>query len=155
MDFVVSKVAMSICALLVAAVLGNIYGDGAFRDVRGELEGVAMDLIAVASAPLDARTECTASWEVPYLSAGEEVSVVVSAESIRVFTSSVVVMIATPFAMHTWSWDGSPLNDSLVAELDGRAPKTTASSRGTITIAATEITVGNEPELMVFAHPDG
>lgn len=155
MDFVVSKVAMSICALLVAAVLGNIYGDGAFRDVRGELEGVAMDLIAVASAPLDARTECTASWEVPYLSAGEEVSVAVSAEWIRVFTSSVVVMIATPFAMHTWSWDGSPLNDSLVAELDGRAPKTTASSRGTITIAAMEITMGNETELMVFAHPEG
>ena len=155
MDFVVSKVAMSICALLVAAVLGNIYGDGAFRDVRGELAGVAMDLIAVASAPLDARTECTASWEVPYLSAGERVSVVVSAEFIRVFTSSVVVMIATPFAMHTWSWDGSPLNDSLVAELDGRAPKTTASSRGTITIAAMEITMGNETELMVFAHPEG
>lgn len=155
MDFVVSKVALSICALLVAAVLGNIYGDGAFRDVRGELEGVAMDLIAVASAPLDARTECTASWEVPYLSAGEDVSVAVSAESIRVFTSSVVVMIATPFAMHTWSWDGSPLNDSLVTELDGRAPKTTASSRGTITIAAMEITMGNETELMVFAHPEG
>jgi hypothetical protein len=64
-------------------------------------------------------------------------------------------MIATPFAIHTWSWDGSPLNDSLVAELDGGAPKTNASSRGTITIVATEIAVGNEPELMVFAHPGG
>lgn len=155
MDFVVSKVALSICALLVAAVLGNIYGDGAFRDVRGELESVARDLIAIASAPLDARTECTASWEVPCLSAGEEVSVIVSAESVRVFTSSAIVMIATPFAMHTWSWDGSPLNDSLMAELDGRASKTTASSHGTITIVATEITVGNDPELMVFAHPGG
>lgn len=152
MDFVVSKVALSICALLVAGVLGSLYGDGALRDVRGELEGVARDFLSVASAALDAREECLASWEVPRLSGGEMVSVALSMDHVRVSTSLALFMIAAPFAMHTWSWNGTSVNESAVAELDASAPGVAASSGGVITVRTMIVDVGNDRELMVFVQ---
>jgi hypothetical protein len=152
MDFVVSKVALSICALLVVAVLGNVYGQGAFRDIKRELEGVAMDLVSTTSAMFEALTECQMSWDAPRLAAGEEISVEVSQGSIRVSTDSSSATIATPLVIHTWRWDGLPLDIVIVQNLDADTPPTVVRSDGTIILSTSLIPVGTELQLMVFAH---
>jgi len=152
LDFVVSKVALSICALLVVAVLGNVYGPGAFRDLEHELEGVAMDLVSTASAMFDALAESQLSWDAPRLSAGEEISVEVSEGFVRVSSGPSSTAVATPFLIHAWRWDGSPLDEVLVQGLDADTPSTVVRSDGSMTLSTSLVPVGTELELMVFAH---
>ena len=70
MDFVVSKLAMAVCALLVVSALGGVFESGFLFSEVDELESILRDLCATMEGAVLSGCESTTKWEVPFLADG-------------------------------------------------------------------------------------
>lgn len=152
MDFVVSKVAMSICALLVVSVLGGVLeSDILFRDF-GELESILADLSIAVERSAWSGCEGVAIWEVPFLPDGENVEISIRSTLFHASASGRSAALKPACEPHTWVWDGAPLNLSAVSALDASSPATKARSGQAIEIRTWLVSYENSESLFVFVR---
>ncbi|MEW5748468.1 MAG: hypothetical protein AB1793_06770 [Candidatus Thermoplasmatota archaeon] len=150
-DFVVSKVAMSVCALLVAGCLSEIVSTSTGPDPGGDLAGILADLQGDVSSLAELRGECSLEWPVPSLPSGGpvELSVGGGAACARSGTESRSAEVHPP--PHTWGWDGLPLNSTELAERDLASPVLTARSGDTLSLRMVTVTLDGSEEPVLFA----
>ena len=150
MDFVVSKVAMSICALIVVGVLGGLIHGTRSSEVDYELTAVLDELGELVESAGRASASGQIHWVVPALSNGEDVEIQVSSILLRGTSDGHSEVRGLSCTVHTWLWDGTMLNSTIVTELDRSAEPIEADSGEKIAIRVECVPVDNESLLMVF-----
>lgn len=151
MDFVVSKVAMSICALLVVATIGGVFGEGALLDPKGELERIVDDFCSVVDSIALSRTESSVSWLVPFTSHGETVVIRMDGTLVRA-ESGLENAVGQPVSpVRTWEYDGCDLNATMLANLDGTRKVMEVRSGQSICLESRLVTLENQLSVFVFA----
>jgi hypothetical protein len=151
MDFVVSKVAMSICALLVVATLGGMFGEGALLDPKGELERIVDDFCSVVDSIALSRTESGINWLVPFTSNGETVIIQLDGALVRA-GSGIEVAVGQPVRLvRTWEYDGCDLNATMLADLDETCTIIEARSGESICLESRFVTLENQLRVFIFA----
>lgn len=150
-DFVVSKVAMSVCALLVAGCLSEIVSTSTGPDPGGDLAGILADLQEDVSSLAALRGECSLDWPVPSLPSGGDVELSVGGGTAcaRSGTESRSAEVRPP--PHTWGWDGLPLNSTELAERDLASPALTACSGDVVSLQVLTVTLDGSEEHLLFA----
>ncbi len=151
MDFVVSKVAMSICALMVIAVLADVFDREAFVDRDYELSGILDRLSGLVDRAAASGSEFTAGWRVPLSSDGSPIVISIRDGSVSASSGGRTAMSQPACGLHTWNWDGQGLNASTICEMDRSSPQLRFESGMTILIRTIPVNLENEPRYLVFA----
>lgn len=152
MDFVLSKVAISICALMVVAILGGMFGEGALLSPRAELDGVVDNLCSVVDVLGLSGAEGGISWFVPFASGGGAIFIQMDGVLVRAESGSERAVGQPVSQVRTWAYDGRPLNTSLLAELDGVGAVLEAHSGQSIDLKTKIVTLDSQPKMFVFAE---
>ena len=148
-----SKVAMSICALMVVSVLGGVFSEDMLTHTRGDLRAIGRQICALASMLASDRTCSSCHWNVPFLPSGGVAEVEIAPGFVTVTSGGDVEVMQPPCSMHTWSFEGQELNWSLVEELDGASDHVRVASGHGIELRCLAVTVGGQDVPMVFVSP--
>ncbi|OGS56204.1 MAG: hypothetical protein A3K60_08810 [Euryarchaeota archaeon RBG_19FT_COMBO_56_21] len=154
MDFVVSKVAMAVSALLVAAVLAGVLDDSMFVDRDQEIARVLSELCRLVENAHDADAEIDLLWSVPMMPTGAELKVTLDGNRILGESGGFRAVAQPMCEYHTWRPTTDCLNRSIVEERDSSAPVVDAYSGQVLRITAAELLVDSSEELMVFVLSD-
>jgi hypothetical protein len=152
MDFIVSKVAMSICALLVASVLCGVVDENVLFRSSGELRAVLDDLTSTIEASAYSGSESDIMWTVPFLSNGDSIDVSVNSVAIKASAGQESAIVKLTCRLHTWTWNGSSLNKSSLEPLDASSPSVESRSGHGLGIAVRVISFENQDAAFVFVR---
>jgi len=150
MDFIVSKVVMSVTALLVVSILAGLLSPDKFADLDTDLEGVLEDLSSIIGRMAMSACEVTITWTVPFLSTGGEVLVTVHHSILSGSSDEQSVRMQPVFELHTWSYDGSMLNSSAVNALDDSSEGVECRSGQKFTVCTASVQFDNGSRLLLF-----
>jgi hypothetical protein len=150
MDFIVSKVLMSVTALLVVSILAGLLSPDKFVDPDSDLARVLYDLSSTVDRIAMSASEVTITWTVPFLSSGDEVLVTVHHSILSGSSNERTVQLQPVFELHTWSHDGSVLNSSAIDALDLYSDGIGCRSGQKLTISTVPVLLENESRLLVF-----
>lgn len=153
MDFVASKVGMSICALMVSSILVAVHDDTRAADLERELDGLACGLAEDLSSALLGGVESRIVDKVPWLSTGEAVDLAVGSASLLLRCGNAVACVGLAHDVHLWQWNGTCLEDGEVEALDSEASPLALSSGDIFETTVEEVTVNGVDVLMLFVHP--
>ncbi len=152
MDFVVSKVVMSICALMVVSILGGMFGTDALLDHGNELESIASEFCSIADSTAISSSEVCLSWTVPFTSSGGVVRFSLNNSVVRVESEGGSAVDQPVCAVHTWSPLRGPLNSSELASLDKSSPRVESHSGDGLLLVSRLTLVDESWEMLVFAR---
>jgi hypothetical protein len=152
MDFIISKVAMSICALLVVSILGGMFRPGALLDARNELGSIIDDFCAIVDMVALSRAQTEMYWTVPHTSAGGVIHLELDKAVVKVTSEADKALAQPPSDVRTWSIEGNLLNSTELAELDSGQSSIRARSGQTIELASKTIYCEHEELMLVFAR---
>lgn len=150
MDFIVSKVVMSITALLVVSILAGLLSPDKFADPDTDLARVLDDLSSIVGRTAMSASEVTITWTVPFLSTGGEVLVTVHHSILSGSSGGRSVRVQPMFELHTWVYDGSMLNTSAIHALDDSSGDIECRSGQRFTICTASVQFDNGSRLLVF-----
>lgn len=150
MDFIVSKVVMSITALLVVSILAGLLSPDKFVHLDTELVRVLDDLSSTVCRTAMSASEVTITWTVPFISTGGEVLVTVHHSILSGSSGGQRVRVQPIFELHTWSYDGSMLNTSTIDALDNYSEDVECRSGQKFTICTASVQFDNGSRLLLF-----
>lgn len=151
MDFVISKVAISVCALIVASVLGSVLADSQHSSDKIELEDMMRRLCGSISAAMLGGVETDIAFPLTATSSGARVRLEVRAECL-LLSSETEMIVGHPCAdLHLWRWNGSDLKSSALAQLDLACGYGVATSGQTIVVSTRWLLLDSVPTLLAFA----
>jgi hypothetical protein len=142
---------MSICALMVAASLAGAVDRALSPDTGGALESLLAGLQRTISTLADHGGQSSALWRVPALPSGSAVRLSFSGAGVLA-TADGVTRVAEPVPeLHLWRWDGSPLNETRVEDLDRSCQSIDRWSGDTVSIDGVLVPVDDCAKLLLFA----
>jgi hypothetical protein len=152
MDFIVSKVALSVLALMTAGTLYGLYDGDMLTDVEGDLERILQRFADETARPSAERVESRAVWEVPGLPDGDVVWLVVGGPTVEAHSGSSGAALLLSTDMHTWSPTDDPLNGTALESLDSCSARLRACTGQHVTVESEVVMVDNMQELMLFVE---
>jgi hypothetical protein len=154
-DFVISKVGLSVCALISASVLGAVFSDSGVDDRRQELRVILQRMCDLISSAAVAGGDSVRMFCIPSLSTGEPIRTTVTVDG-AIMSSGTASEIDHPCTrIHLWHWDGRELNDSVITALDRSYGETTAHTGETLEIFAMSVMVDGIHQVLVFVLKTG
>jgi hypothetical protein len=150
MDFIVSKVAMSICALLVVSILGGMLRSDIFVDQPDELKSILTDLSRTLERAAWSGCEAKTAWTVPFLADHDTIEVSVRSSTVSAESGDRRVAVSPACEIHTWSWNGSALNASVVQHLDDISPAIHSVSGQAMEIRTQSVSFENGYRIFAF-----
>lgn len=153
MDFVVSKVVMSICALTVAGVLSGAVRTALSPDPDRELDSVLASLERTVDALAIHGCEGAVEWTVPATHSGGVIEVSFGHGLVLLRSEDLYRATSTSPVLHTWEWGGNPINATTVDDLDRLCPAVSGASGDTILISAVRVLVEDAAKLLFFVRP--
>ncbi len=150
MDFVISKVVMAICALLVVVTVSGLFTDGAIIGGDHGFEHVLDEFCDLASRA--ASGESSMAWQVPFLADGEGVTLSIHNGTVLVESAYGAAARQPSFGIHLWHPDGRALNGSAVASLDRSEATLALESGQTVEIVTIVVMYENEQTPFVFVY---
>lgn len=151
MDFVVSKVAMSICALMVVAALSGAFDRDAFVGEDEGLSRILESLCDLVNRAATSRSEFAVGWIVPLLPSGDSMAISIQAGLVKAEGIGSTERAQPSCGLHTWVWDGGEMNLTAMVDMDETSPQLDFRSGETIIIRTVQVTLENEPRFLVFA----
>ncbi len=152
MDFVVSKVAMAICALMVTAVLAGLFAEGNLLGGSRGFERILDEFCELTERAAVSGSESEILWEVPFLPSGEAATFSIYKGTVLVETNEGAAAERPSCGLHIWRPDGRALNESAVVALDEGAGSLEFDSGQTVEIVTRSIVYENEPRAFVFVY---
>jgi len=152
MDFVVSKVAMSVCALMVVCVLEGCMDPSGLADPGSELGMVVRELCDLVDRMTLSGACSSLAWTVPCLSSGQSLRLVITDGIVAVEGGGQRSVGQPVTGVHTWRNTGLSTNTSGLALLDETSPALLAFSGEGVLLTTELVLVDNEPVLLAFAH---
>lgn len=150
MDFVISKVALSVCALLVVSVLSGVLAGTNVLDDSSELKGVLRELCSLVDSSVRSDSESAVEWTVPTLSDGRAITIVLADGMVRGEARGHRDACQPAASFHLWRYDGEALNSSMVDQLDSDAPNLTIASGQAVSVTTSVVMYENELTLFAF-----
>jgi hypothetical protein len=150
MDFVISKVGLSVCALVSASVLGAVLADSGLDERRHELRAVLERMCDLVSSAAVTGGDSVRVFCIPSLSTGEPIKATITTDGASMSSGTASVVDHPCSQVHLWRWDGRDLNDSVVAELDISYGETTAQSGDALEIFAMSTVMDGVHRVLVF-----
>ncbi len=150
MDFIISKVVMSITALLVVSVLAGLVSPDKYVNLDSDLERALDDLSSLVCRTALSASEVTMTWTVPFLTTGGEVLVTVHHSILSGSSGGHCVRVQPVIDMHTWSYDGSMLNSSAIDALDDSSEDVECHSGQMLKISTVPVHFDNGSRLLIF-----
>ncbi len=151
----ISKVGLSVCALISASVLGAVFSDSGVDDRRQELRVILQRMCDLISSAAVAGGDSVRMFCVPSLSTGEPIRTTVTVDG-AIMSSGTASEVDHPCTqVHLWHWDGRELNDSAITDLDRSYGETTAHTGETLEIFAMSVTVDGMQRVLVFVFRTG
>jgi hypothetical protein len=151
MDFVISKVVMSICALMVAGILGGMFSANPLLDSQGELTSVADEFRSVADSAATSMAHVSMTWIIPFTSSGGRIHFELERSIVRMDSGSDKVVVRPICDLRTWACEGAALNSTELEALDRDSPKLIAYSGDTLELDSRPLLINNENRILVFA----
>ena len=152
MDFVVSKVAMSICALLVVSVLGGAVGNDVLFKKIDELDSILNDLSITLEGSVHSGCEGDTVWTTPFLSDGRSIDISIRDSILSARAGQKYAVLRPACTVHTWVWNGSALNRTIVEMLDANAPSVSTHSGRALEIKTQVVTFENQNRVFAFVR---
>lgn len=150
LDFVISKVAMSVCALFVASLLGPALANSQHHDTDSELEDIIVRLARVVSAAMIDGLEADAAQHLPRTISGEAIRVDLRSDSFIAVSESERASCQLCAAIHLWIWNGSGLRSSVLDELDRTHSMVSAVSGDVVKVSTRWVPIDSTPTLLTF-----
>jgi len=150
MDFVISKVAMSIFALLVASVVGGLLNADMFVRDDSELSSILETLCDHVQRLERCGPGSKTTWTVPFLAAGTSVEVSVERNVARCVSGNGIEMSYIGSCLHLWVWDGTELNESQLDSLDESSGVVRAVSGQTLKLYCQRVLFENDLRNLLF-----
>ena len=145
----VSRVVMSICALLVAGGLAGIVETSFEMGPGGDLKHILDDLQETLSRLASRGGDFDLTWTVPALPSGPAVQMSFGDGPVVARADGVTMAADMWPEIHTWAWDGRPLNMTDIEELDSSSPRLEAWTGDALAITACEVLLDDCRELLV------
>ena len=152
MDFVVSKVAMAICALMVVAVLAGVFSGGALVGRAHGFEHILTEFCELTERAGTTGPKSSIVWIAPYLPDGDGVTISIHRGIVLIESNDGSAADRPSRGIHVWHPDGRELNRSTVEALDRSAGTLSFESGQSVEIVAKSVTYENEQRLFVFAY---
>ncbi|UCE80940.1 MAG: hypothetical protein JSV94_00405 [Methanobacteriota archaeon] len=152
MDFVISKAALSICALLVASVLGQTLSEPPTSSELRGLEAVADHIDDLLSVLAGVDCEITHAYDVPSLSTGSTITLIFRTGGVEISSEDAQVTISSRMRIHLWEWNGTELNRSIIDGLDTNHDSLVVVTGDQLRIFATHIPVQSVSMYMTFVR---
>jgi hypothetical protein len=150
MDFIISKVAMIICALLVVATVSGLFTDGALTGEDDAFERILDEFCDLTGEAV--MGEGSIVWQVPFLPDGDGVTISIHRGTVLVESADGASARQAPSGLHLWQSDGRCVNESMVASLDEGAGSLVFESGQTVEIVTRVLTYENELRAFVFVY---
>jgi len=147
---VVSKVVMSVCALLIAGTLTGIVNASLSPDPENDLGDILASLQRTVSAIAAHEGECTVTWEVPTLPSGATVGLYIRECDATACAEDADMTVEIMPELHPWAWDGQPINWTRVEELDRVITCFEARSGDELALSCRWVLVDDSDELLMF-----
>ncbi len=145
-----SRVGLSICALISASVLGAALSEHQDDEARLELRSAAQRLCDAISVAAVGYGDSVREFSVPSLTSGEGIRVTVTGDGVMMSAGSEKAVDHPCVQVHLWQWDGEELNASAIARLDSECQALTACTGATLEITGMSMMVDGLPRKMVF-----
>ena len=145
-----SKVGMSICALVTATVLGAVMAEFEGDDRWQELRSIANRLCGAISSAALGYGDVVTAYSIPSLSSGEEVVATITVDGALVSSGGLSAVDHPCTQVHLWRWDGEELNGTVIAGLDEAHPQVEARSGETLEILTMTLMIEESLQTMVF-----
>lgn len=155
MDFIVSRIAMSVCALLVIGILAGVVDGPLFDGPSAEIEDAVKGFCRVAEEVAGSRAEVELDWTVPSLLSGDVIRMTISCDLVSVTCAGSRAVAAPACEMRMWTWDGSALNESLLSALDGSSEPIEAVSGDVIVLRSMKVECDGLARPMLFVAKAG
>ncbi len=149
-DFIVSKVAMSICALMFMAVASGIVTHSMTLDEGSELSemlGSLEELILLVSGCV---SECDLTWSVPCTQDGSEIWLDICHSYMTASADGRTVGVELQDPVHTWEWQGESLNQSIIEERDLASDHLKLHTDDVLCVNTSLILVDELPSILLF-----
>lgn len=150
MDFIISKVAMVVCALLVVLILAGVLDQSKFLDHEREVARILSEFCELVEDADAARAEAVLVWEVPMMPTGAELQMTVDGDLVRGESGGARAHVQFMCPVHTWALDNRCLNRSNVEDFDRSAPVLEAVSGQRLKVGVEACTIDGSDELLVF-----
>ena len=150
MDFVVSKVAMAICALLVVTVMTGLFAESAILGGGSGFEHVLDEFCELVDRA--AAWESSVVWQAPFLPDGGEVAISIEMGVVLLESEDGTVARKPAGGLHLWHTDDRPLNSSMVRALDEGTGSLIFQSGQKVEILSKVLTCNQERRTFVFAY---
>ena len=153
MDFAISKVCLSICALLMLAAIGQALDKPLSSEERGEIEAIADRFGDLILTLVEEECEAEIVYRIPSLATGSAITMTVRTSGLEVQSENARYEVALPCHLHMWEWNHTELNQSEVEELDSSCQPLVAVSGDLLRIETMWISIQSVATMMVFLHP--
>ena len=153
MDFVISKVCLSICALLMLASIGQTLDGALSTEERRDVEAIASRFEELVRTLLERGDETVHIYRVPLLATGAAVSMIIRTSGAEVVSEHAKSDVMFPYPLHLWEWNLTDLNGTDVEELDSSSRPLVAVSGNPLRIEVARIPVQSVPTVMLFLSP--
>ena len=150
MDFVISKVVMSICALTVVSILGGLVESDIFASPATELSEILRSFHDSVHATVQSGSGSRIAWKVPGLQDGKSVEISVHTDFVRCTSERNDCVFWNNVELHLWIWDGEPLNETTMSELDENADHVIAFTGDEFVITCERVVLDNAPRDFAF-----
>lgn len=152
MDFVVSKVAMAICALLVIAVVSGFFSSGFLRGGTHAFHHILEEFCDLTERAAESGCESEMIWNVPFLPSGDGVTLSINKGTVLLESNEGSAAERPWCGVHLWHSDGRALNESTVTALDDGTGSLVFESGQSVEIVSKSIIFEDEPRIFVFAY---
>jgi len=152
MDFVISKVAMSVCALLVAGVLSGCMDPLGFADREGELDGVVKGFCGLVDRAVLSHSRTCLTWDVPFMADGQEIRMIIHRGLVMAEAGTENAIAQPVTGIHTWHDTGASMNATALKLLDASEDELVAHSGDQVLLVTEQVLLDNLPTYLAFAR---
>jgi hypothetical protein len=118
MDFVISKVGMSICALLVVSVLGQSLYESFSTGEMDALEGIVRLFDRLLYSCVEGGEDVDCIYRVPHLPDGSLVCMTFHPDSVIASSEDARILAEMCCPLNLWDWSGDELNQTVLSEMN-------------------------------------
>ncbi len=152
MDFVLSKVAMSVCALLVAGVLSGCMDPSNLAGHEGGIDSVVSRFCGLVDRAVFSHSETCLAWDVPSMADGEDIRMIIHRGLVMAEAGAESAIAQPMTGIHTWHDSGASMNATVLRLLDESADELVAHSGDQVLLVTELVLLDNLPTYLAFAR---
>lgn len=152
MDFVISKVAISVCALLVAGILSGCMDSLSFAGQEGEIDGVVKRFCGLVDRVVLSHSKTCLAWDVPFMADGQEIRMIIHRGQVMAEAGTESAFAQPVTGIHTWHDTGASMNATMLRLLDATGDELVASSGDQVLLVTELVLLDNLPTYLAFAR---